>query len=54
MIYTRGVQQSRHHGGALVGLVPQTKLQAPPNWNLKHYKLVEFSSNFNVKPPART
>ena len=29
--------QSRRHGGALVGLVPQTKLQAPPK--LKHETL---------------
>jgi len=39
--------------GDLVGLAPQTKLQAPPNWNVKHYKLVEFLSNLNVKPPVR-
>jgi len=24
--------------GALVGLAPQTKFQAPPNWNVKHYE----------------
>jgi len=30
--------QSRRHGKVLVGLSPQTKLQAPPNWNVKHYK----------------
>jgi len=48
-------------GGALVGLAPQTKLQAPPNRILKHYKLVEFLSNLNVnplctnvQPPAQT
>ena len=29
---------------------PQTKLQGPPNWNVKHYKLVKFLSNVNVKP----
>ena len=44
-----------HHSpvatGALVGLVPQTQLQAPPNWNMKHCKLVEFLSNLNVKAP---
>jgi len=34
--------QSRRHGGALVVLASQTKFQAPPNWNVKHYKLVEF------------
>jgi len=37
--------------GALVGLVPQTKLQAPTNWNMKHFKLVEFLANLNAKPP---
>jgi len=25
---------------------PQTKLQAHPNWNMKHYKSVEFLSIF--------
>ena len=45
-------QQSRLHGEALVGLAPQTKLQNPPNWNVKHYKQVEFLLFFfNVKPP---
>jgi len=29
----------------------QTKLQAPQNWNMKHYKLVEFFVKLNVKPP---
>jgi len=38
--------------GALVSLGPQTKLQASPNWNMKHYKLVEFLSNLNVKHPC--
>ena len=37
--------------GALVELASQTKLQVPPNRNMKHYKLVEFLSNLNVKPP---
>jgi len=41
--------QSRRHGGVLVGLSPQAKLQAPPNWNKKHYKFVKFLSNLNVK-----
>jgi len=31
---------------------PQTKLQVPPNWNMKHYKVVQFLSNLNVKPPV--
>jgi len=31
------------------GFVPQAKLQAPPNWTMKHCKLVEFLSNLNVK-----
>jgi len=38
-------------GQSLVGLAPQTKIQAPPNYNMKHYKLVEFLSKLNVKPP---
>jgi len=50
--------QSRRHGGALVVLAPQKKFQAPPNWNVKHYKLVEFwlilcqAPHTNAKPPA--
>ena len=40
--------------GASVGLYPQTKLQAPPNWNVKHYKSVEFLSIFRMSsPPAQ-
>ena len=46
-------EQSCRHGGAFGGLAPQTKLQAPPNWNIKHYKSVEFLSIFSVKPPRR-
>ena len=48
-------------GGASVGLALQTKLQAPPNWNVKHYKSVEFlsilqflESRTNAKPHHRT
>ena len=34
---------------------PQTKLQAPPNWNMKSYKSVEISSMFRASsPPAQT
>ena len=33
--------------GAFLGLAPQTKLQAPQNWNMKKYKLVEFLSIWN-------
>ena len=43
------------------GHSPPKKLQAPPNWNMKHYKLVEFLSDLyvnppftNVKPPEQT
>ena len=32
---------------------PQTKLQAHPNWNMKHYKSVEFLSILNVKPAQK-
>jgi len=34
--------QSRRHVGAFWELSPQTKLQAPPNWKMKHYRSVEF------------
>ena len=33
-----------------VGLGHPKKLQAPPNWNMKHYKSVEFLSNFISSP----
>ena len=45
------INQPRRHGGFGGLSHPQTKLQAPPNWNMKHYKLVEFLSNLNVKSP---
>ena len=35
----------------LVVLVPSNTAPSLPNWNMKHYKLVEFLSNLNVKPP---
>ena len=38
--------QSHRHGG-FGGL-------SLPNWNMKHYKLVEFLSKLNVKPPPCT
>ena len=38
--------------GVLVGLAPPNKSPSPLNWNLKHYKSVEFLSIFNVKPPC--
>jgi len=49
--------QSRRHGGALAGLAHPNK---PPNrlkhdWNMKHYKSVEFLSIFRMSsPPAQT
>jgi len=33
------------------GLSPAKEAPSPPNWNMKHYKLVEFLSNLNAKPP---
>ena len=30
---------------------PKTKHQAPLNWNMKHYKSVEFLSNFQCQAP---
>jgi len=36
------VQTSPVATGSLVGLDPQTKFQAPQNWNMKHYKSVTF------------
>ena len=35
--------------GTLVALAPKTKIQSPPNWNMKHYKAVEFYHFQNVK-----
>jgi len=43
--------QSRRHGGFSGLSLSQTKLQASPNWNMKHYKSVEFVTFYNVKPP---
>jgi len=43
--------QSHRHGGLWWAQPLQTKLQSPPNWNMKHYILVEFMSNLNVEPP---
>ena len=37
---------------AFVGFPPQTKLQATPNWIMKHYKSVEFLSNFRMSSPS--
>jgi len=45
-------QQSRRHGGAFVGLASPNKTPRPPNWNLEHYKSVEFLSILNIKPPS--
>ena len=38
--------------GAFVGLSPQTKHQALPNWNMKRYKSMQLLSTLNVKPPS--
>ena len=47
--------QSHRHGGALVDLAPQNKAPRPLNWNMKHYKSVEFLSNFRMSSnPAQT
>ena len=41
--------------GAFVGLSPHTKLQDPPNWNMKHYTSVEFLPIFRMSsPPVQT
>jgi len=37
--------------GALNGLSPPNKAPSPPNWNMKQYRLREFLSPLNVKPP---
>ena len=37
--------------GDLVDLAPPNKALSTPNLNMKHYNLVEFLSNLNVKPP---
>ena len=46
-------RQSRRHMGALVGLASPNIAPSPQNRNMKHYKLVEFLSNLNVKPPLQ-
>ena len=46
--------QSRRHGG-LWWAEPPNKAPSPPNWNMKHYKSVEFLSIFRISsPPRRT
>jgi len=41
--------------GGLWWAYPPKQSFKPPNWNMKHYILVEFLSNLYVKPPpART
>ena len=42
--------QPRLHGG-LVDLSPQTKLQTPPNWNMKRNKSMQLLSTLIIKPP---
>ena len=42
LLWQHGLYPVAPPRGALVGLVPQTKLQAPPNWTMKHYKLLFF------------
>ena len=42
--------QCRHHGRALMGLTPQTKLQAP-NWNTKCNRSDEFYQFFKGQAP---
>jgi len=37
--------------GGFGGLSPPKTAPIPHNWNMKHYKLVEFLLNLNVKPP---
>jgi len=37
--------------GGFGGLSPPNKAPSPSNWNMKHYKSVEFFSSLNVKPP---
>jgi len=46
--------QFRRHGG-FGGLSSPKKLQVPQNWSIKHYKSVDFLSNFRMSvPPAQT
>ena len=42
------VKQSRRHGGLWWAYPTQTKLQAPQNWIVKKYKLVEFLAIFRM------
>ena len=41
----------RRHGGTSAGLAPTSKSPSPPNWITKHYKSVEFLSNFRISSP---
>jgi len=40
--------------GDFSGLSPTNKALRPANWNMKHYKLVEFLSNSNAQLPSGT
>jgi len=39
---------------AFEGLAPPNKAPSPPNEIMKHYKLVEFLSNFRMSSPLKT
>ena len=47
----RGCYYSPVATGGFDGLISPNKDPSTPNWNMKHYKLVEFLSKLNVKPP---
>jgi len=54
-IHPVDAESARRQGVDFGGLHSQTKLQAPPNWNMKHYKSFEFLSIFRVLiPPTQT
>ena len=49
------VHQFRRHGEFLGAWPPQAELQAPLNWNTKHYEKIEILLNFRVSiPPTQT
>jgi len=47
----RGVNAVPSPRGDFWGFIPHKQSSNPPNWNMKHYKLVEFLSIFRVSRP---
>ena len=47
-----GYNTQSRRAGSFGGLSSSKQSSKPPNWNMKHYKLVEFLSDSNVNPPC--